>query len=443
MSRAVRWSRASLLAALLAALPAAAPRAQQLVDSVTVAYDLDGLRVLHHRTSAPVFSVRLYLLGGSRQVTRENAGIEPMYLIASDFGTTDYPGEEARRARARTGSSIGFGTNRDWTVFTADGLREDFDSTFALFANRLMRPTLDAPAMTIARNRLLVAARSISNSPEAQSAVIAEQLAFAGHPYAVEPNGNEASLTSLTADDLKKYAAEQFVKTRMLLVVVGDVPKEHLDGLVARTLGTLPRGSYVWTLPPAITATQPGVATAYRRISTNYLYGYIHGPPISSPDYPAFEFSMQILSSFVSSWIRGSAQLSYAAGVTTFERGATGAAIYVSTTKPDSVVKLLNRLLDLYEDELRIPAWAMKESSDGFRNQYLFGIESADAHADMLARALLYDGDHRAATRRAEVMRQVRDTHLRRMVRTYAKNIQYGFVGDTSIVPREPMAKRK
>ena len=431
------------LVALLVALPGRAPGAQALVDSVTVAYELDGLRILHHKTNSQVFSIGLYLLGGSRQITGANAGIEPMYLIASDYGTADYPGEEARRARARTASSIGHAAFRDWTVFAADGLREDFDSTFVLLASRLMRPTLDSTGMTIARNRLLVAARSALNSPEAQAAVLAESLAFAGHPYAVDPDGNEASLRALSADDLRRYATAQFVKTRMLLVVVGDVTKERVDALVGRTLAGLPRGNYVWTLPPPVSASRPGIATGYRRISTNYLFGYMHGPPISSPDYPAFQYAMGVLSSFVSSTIRGAAQLSYAAGVTVYERGTTGAAVYVSTTKPDSVVKLLNRLFDLYEDELRIPAFAMKESADGFRNQYLFGIESADAHADMLARALLYDGDHRAATRRAQVMRQVRDTDLRRMVRTYAKTIQWGFVGDTSIVPREPMAKRK
>jgi len=429
-------------AALLASVPTAS-RAQALVDSITQAYEIDGLRILHHKTNNPVFSIRVYLLGGSRQLTRNTAGIEPMYIIASDFGTTDYPGDEARRTRARTGSAIGYSAGLDWTVFTGDGLRAEFDSTFLLMASRLLRPTLDSVGMSIARNRLLISARSTMNSPEAQSAVLAESIAFLNHPYSINPMGNEASLRTLSADDLRRYATEQFVKSRMLLVVVGDVSKERLDAMVARTYGTLPRGSYTWTLPTPVTASAPAFAPANRRIATNYIFGYMHGPAVNNPEYPAFERSMGILSGWVGGMIREYAGLSYAAGVTVYDRGVSGAAFYMSTPRPDSAMKLVNLVLDALEEEIRYSNYQLKKNADGYRDQYLFSMQAADAHASMLARALLYDGDHRAALRRAEVMRQVSFTDIRRMWRVYVKNIQWGYVGDTIAMPREQMTKRR
>ncbi|MEX2180412.1 MAG: insulinase family protein [Gemmatimonadaceae bacterium] len=430
------------IVALFLATPLAVPSAQELVDSITVAYEMDGLQVLHHRKDSRLFAVHLYLLGGSRQVTEATAGVEPLILLSSDYGTADYPGDAARRVRAQLGSSLWYEANRDWTLFAASGLREDFDSTWALFTSRLLRPTLDTAAIAPARLRLLSAARRQGGSPEAQAFALAESLAFAGHPYAVNPAGNATSLAALTPEQMRSYAREQFVKSRMLLVVVGDVPREHVDSLITRSLGTLPRGSYTWSLPAPISPSGAAVVGAYRRSTTTYVYGYMHGPLVSSPDYPAFQYAMGILSGLVSSRIREQQGLSYAAGVGLVERGVTGAVFNVSTTRPDSVIKLFNRLLGDYEDQLRIPTHLLKESADGFRANYLFGMEGSSSHAEMLARAQLYDGDYRAAARRAEVMKQVRSPDLRRMVRTYGKNIQYAFVGDTSRIPEAEIKKR-
>jgi zinc protease len=431
---------------LATALPPAVPRvlaAQELQDTVTVSYELDGLRVLHHRSRDATFSAGIYLLGGTQLMTPETQGIENLYLTASNYGTVDFPGDEARRALARTGSSIYVDAGYDWTEFGASGLTGDFDATWALLTSRLLRPTLDSAALNIARLRLLTRVRARMNSPGAQAYALAESLAYHDHPYALNPGGSEASLQALTADDLRAYATAQFVKTRMLVVVVGNISREALDAQLAKSFGALPRGSYQWTLPPPVTAAAAATASVNRRIPTNHMAAYIHGPQISSEEYPAFEYSMGILSNFVSSVIREREGLSYAAGVSVVPRGASGAVITVSTTRPDSVAKLLNLLLDSYESDLRFPNWVLKEAADNFKQQYLFGMESSASHADMLARAYLYNGDHLAAARRAEVMAAVRSPDFRRAVRNHAKNLQFGFVGDTSKVPDKEMAKRK
>ncbi|MHB1297484.1 MAG: M16 family metallopeptidase [Gemmatimonadaceae bacterium] len=416
--------------------------AQAITDSLTVSYELDGLRILHRRTSSRVFAANLYLLGGARQVTKATAGIEPFLLLSSEYGTLDYPGEEVRRAAARTGSSITVEADEDWTTYTMSGVREQFDSTWAVFMSRLLRPTLDSAAIGIVRPRMLAAARRQRSSPDVQVAVLAESLAFIGHPYALDPNGTEESIAALAADDLRAYARDQLVKSRMLLVVVGDIPRERLDELVARTIGTLPKGDYSWTMPPAVRATAPAIALAQRKLTTNYILGYIHGPQISSPDYPAFEYAMMILGNFVSSVIREREGLSYAADVPMLQRGVSGAAIFVSTARPDTVVKLINSIFDWYEDDVRISGSTLRRVAESYKTSYLLGMETAGSHADMLARAQLYQGDYRAAAQRAEVMGKVKFPEIRRIIKTYGTNIQYAFVGDSARMPRTEMMKR-
>ena len=432
----------ALILPALALAPGSTP-AQALTDSLTVSYEVNGLRILHRRTTATnIFAANLYLLGGARQITAATAGIEPFLLMASEYGTRSFPGEETRRALARTGNSVIVSDQYDWSVFGLHGVKQEFDSSWAVFADRLMHPTLDSAAMAIVRARMVADAMSLRTSPDAQVQVLAESLAFQGHPYANDPAGSEASLKTLTAEDLRKYAAEQLVTSRMLLVVVGDISREQLDQAVGKTLATLPRGNYVWTLPEPLKTVKPAVAFAQRTIPTNYIFGYFAGPQASSPDYPAFEYAVMVIGSVFNSIVREEAALSYAASVPLMKRGATGAAFYVSTTRPDTVIKVANFLLNFYERDATIPRPILRKNAQGLRTSYLYSQGSAAAHADMLARAQLFDGDYRAAARRAEIMGKVGYPDIRRVLKTYTRNIQYAFVGDSAWLPRVEMLKR-
>ena len=422
-----------------AASPTSVPHVGPL-DSLTVTYDVAGVKVIHRPVATTdVVAVNLYLLGGSRQTTAAKAGIEPFLMYASEYGTKHYPGEAARRAVAHTGSWIRVSATPDYTEVAFRGIKQEFDSTWAVFADRVMHPALDSAAMEITRAQLLTSVKAERESPESHAARIADSLAHESHPYAVPPLGTEASLAALTAADLRGFAAEQMVTSRMLLVVVGDISRERLEKAITSTLGTLPRGSYTWSLPaPWITKT-PRVVTVQRRIPTNYIFGYFSGPQQSSPDYPAFRIATSYLGSVLEEVIRGEG-LSYAAGATTLDYGATSGAVYVSTIRPDSVVKIINLAIDYIQAE-PLPRGALVRSSQRYVNGYYFQTESNAEQANMLAMAQLYRGDFRAAAEYAEVLRKVSGNDVRKAARQYIKNIQYGYVGDTARTPTKLMLK--
>jgi len=414
------------------------------VDSTLLQYDVNGLRIVHQPRppAADIIAVHLYLLGGSRQVSVENAGIEPFLLMASAYGTKQYPGEEARRALARTGSSIDVVAQSDWTSYAFHGLKQDFDSTWSIFVDRLMQPTLDSTAIGIVRRRLLARVARRHASPEDYAWFLSDSAAFKGHPYAIDPWGSERSLRALGPDVLRRYASEQFVTSRMVLVIVGDLPRDKVEQAVGRTLGTLPRGSYEWTLPEAPRPAPSDIAFAYRSTPTNHIVGTVIGPPRSSKEYPAFERALNLLGGWISYVVREQQGLSYAAGVDVSDRGVPSAAIYVSTTRPDTTFKLINLILTNFTSNVTIPRSTLREGAKAFTTSYIRATETAAGHAGLLARALLYEGDPTAASRKADVMAKLAFSDLRRSIRDYVKNVHYAFVGDTLRVPREAMLKR-
>ncbi len=413
-------------------------------DTVPITYEVGGLRVVHQQRAATtnVVAVRLYLLGGSRQVTEATAGVEPFLLMASEYGTKTYPGDNARRTLARTGSTVSVTAERDWTVFGFDGIKRDFDSTWAVFTDRLMNPELGAAALAITRARLLARAERRRASPEDHAEFLAESLAYRGHPYAVNPNGEPQALRALTADDLRRYAREQLVTSRMLLVVVGDVTSEQVRAAVTRTIGKLPAGSYTWTLPPPVRLDAPGLALVDRRTQTNYIIGWIAGPDRRDEKYPAFERAMSMIGGWIAYEVRERNALSYAASVRLVDRAASGAFIYMSTTRPDSAMGIVNRILDAFEKNIRIPGPTLRRMARSYTNAYVLGTESASTHADLLARAQLYDGDFRIAAKREDIMSHVAGYEVQGAARRYVKNVQYVYVGDTSRFNAAELKKR-
>ena len=416
----------------------------QQTDSATMTYEINGLRIIHHqRSTSDIVAANLYLLGGSRQHTVENAGTEAFLLSASRYGTRAYPGEATTRALALTGGVIVVDPDYDWTQYSFHGLATEFDSTWAVFADRLMHPSLDSNAIAHTRTRFLSNLASRTESPDGHSFLLATESMYRNHPYAANPGGSEQSVKAITAESLRQYLSSQMMTSRMLLVVVGNVPRAKVEQAVTRTLGTLPRGNYSWTQPPALAPSSPSVSAAHRVLPTNWIRGYFAGPQRASSDYAAFDFAMQALSGWISSAVRGTGGLSYAAGVVLIGQGATGGQIFVSTTRPDSVMKLMGGQIDTLGKEVVFPRFILTEVANSYTSSYTRMLESSAQYADLLARSQLYNGDHRAAAQYRDQLRRVVGSDLKNMVMRYVKNIQWAYVGDTTKLPRELMMRRE
>jgi len=108
-------------------------------DTSTTMFDVNGLRVILRRnTASDVVAANLYLLGGTRQVTPATQGIEAFLLAASERGTAKYPREQVRQKTARLGSVMTISPEEDWTVFGMTTISTAFDSTWSIFADRVM-----------------------------------------------------------------------------------------------------------------------------------------------------------------------------------------------------------------------------------------------------------------------------------------------------------------
>jgi zinc protease len=449
MSAAIRLLLAATLLSATA-IPATAltwpaggtTRATAAPDTaVTTKFDVDGVAVILRRNTAnEVIAANLYLLGGARQITAANAGIEALLLVASERGTRKFPGATVRQRTATLGSTISIEANDDWSAIGLHAIRGTFDSTWAILADRVMAPTLSPGEVEIAREQLIAGARQRATHPDDAAEELADSLLYQDHPYALAATGTPASLASITIPQLRAYHTQQFVTSRMLLVVVGNVERADVERLVRGTIATLPRGSYKWTAPPPTVSTGRALAIENRSIPTNYVLGYVPGPVATNRDYVALRVATAVLSGRLYTEVRSRRNLSYDVESQFLERAQGVGGLYVTTVDPNAVLRIMRRELSTLQTETVDPE-GLKRLEQQFITEYYLKNETNADQANVLARAEVFAGDYRAADRFMDDLQRVTPEDVRRVARQYLKDFRFAYVGDASKLDRSLLSQ--
>jgi zinc protease len=413
------------------------PRA---ADTSTVTYEVGGIRVIHRPSPTDIVVANLYLLGGVRQVTFANAGIEPFLLQLTERGTRSYPRERLRKQMAQLGTAITINATKDWTQFGLRSTRETFDSTWAILTSRLMEPSLEASQVELVRRQLLLGVSQRQDSPDALLEFLADSVAYAGHAYAIPEIGTSESLARISQADLRAYHAAQFVKSRMLLVVVGGLTRETIQRVVTRTLARLPAGAYVWSAPDTLPRRKAAAFVVPRDLPTNYIMGRYAGPRAGTRDYYAMQLASAVYSGQLFSEIRSRRNLTYAVDAPFIDRAVSGGGMYVTTVSPQLTVDIMRQQLATMRTGT-VDASALHRLVQQFLTQFFLENETNTEQADFLTKSFLYEGDIRAVGRFEQQLRQVTPDDIQRVSQRWIRDVQWVFVGDSTKAPRASMER--
>jgi predicted Zn-dependent peptidase len=107
---------------------------------------------------------------------------------------------------------------------------------------------------------------------------MARQTAFAGRDYAKEPQGSVESVQIDTRRN-KKYWQSIFTRSKMVIVIVGDVDKEQIEKKVKEFLSKVPAGSPFKLKRRELFSFCNSFNPKERENATNYIQG-ITGAPL-------------------------------------------------------------------------------------------------------------------------------------------------------------------
>lgn len=401
-------------------------------DTAPEMFNVGPLRVIHQRrTTTDGIVAQLYFLGGARQISAQTAGIEPLILRASTTGTARYPGPAAQRALARTGSSIGIDAANDWSVIELRTIGSELDSAWSVFADCVMHPTLESGDVERVRTRMLAELLAESSDPNGILRQTARRVGYVGHPYANDPGGTDQSLRNLSLETLKGYHATQFVASRMLLVVVGNVDHATVERLVGGSLAQLPAGNYSWTLPPPVPLRPLHLTILPRKLESDYIIGVFPGPTTTDRDYGGFRVATALLGAHLNSVIREQEHLAYTADAPMFEDAATAGAVYITTSDPEHAMDLLMKQIESVANE-GLPMAAIPWFVSQFSIEALFEQETDAGQAAALARGALLFGDYRAVDAPTRALKGFGEDRIQHLAAHFMPGVQLVLMGDTA-----------
>jgi len=399
-------------------------------------FDVNGLKVIvKRRPSAPTVALGLFVRGGSQNLTEKNQGIEGLMLRSSVEAGTKYDRTAIRRELAATGSSIVAGASADYSVVSLASTRDNFDRTWDMFADVMLKPRLAKADIDRVRDQTIAGLREAETNPDSALQTLEEKVIYKGHPYANESNGTIASLSALTPADLIAYRKKIMQTSRLLLVVVGDIDPDVMKKYVAATLGKLPRGNYEPTPLPALDFSKPTLDIVPRSIQTNYIKGIFAAPSLNDPDYFAMRVTTTFLQQMVYEEVRSKRQLSYAPNAELNNLAANTGNIYVTAVEANQAVSvMLDQIRSLQNTP---PSSEMIEGLAGqYLTQYYLEQETNAAQAAELARYELIGGGWKNSFDFLNRIQKVTPADIQRVSKKYMKNLRFVVIGDPNAIDR-------
>ena len=399
-------------------------------DAPTEEFDVDGLHVILRRnTNSEVVSAKAFLRGGLAYAGRQNAGLELLMLQIAEKQSASYPKEKMARELTRLGAQIGAGTGQDFSTFTLTALRRSFGESMKIFLDALVHPLVNDSELALARDRRLTAIRAEEENPDAWVDRLALENVYGQHPYAANPLGTEASVKAATVQQLKSLHASSVNRSRLLLVVVGDVSRKEVEDLLRPAVKDLPAGEYrAADVPPIPNGDRSSTKLVARDLPTVYVTGYFPAPDPRSDDYVATLAALNVLSDRLWTEIRSRRNLSYATWSWLRRSSAAVGQVYVSTPDPNAAVQVIRDEVEKMRTT-PVPESVLKDQIRQLKTGVLTDMQASADIADTIGSWELLSGDWSNFETAMRKLDEVTPEDVRRVMEKYAHHVDFALLG--------------
>jgi zinc protease len=191
----------------------------------------------------PNVHLRLCCLGGPRFEAIDRRGSTALLATLLTKDTRKMSAVNvARKIEEVGGSFYPFSGNNTFGL-ALEVLPTDVDRAFSLLSAAVLSPAFRPSTVATEREAQLAGIREENDSVVSFGGKILRKKFFGDHPFAIGVNGDEASLTSMTARDLSALYQRLIRAKNTVLVVTGDFDSSQIKAAANRVLTKLPAGN--------------------------------------------------------------------------------------------------------------------------------------------------------------------------------------------------------
>lgn len=391
--------------------------------------------ILRESGEVPTVTLVLYFKGGTSVLPDNNAVANEYFAfnLIPGSGSKVTTKQYFRRKMLRMGSVLAGDDGRDFSTLVVRSTREHFDTTWKYFTERINQPSIDQIEFDNLRRNALVGIEGGRQNPDQVGRAFLDSVYFAGTPYAKRLT--REAIMSVTPESVMRHWKQLLDRSRMLLVVVGNVSRDELEEKleksgIAKLRAT---GFEMPELPVPERSKSPAafVPKFDRKLPTRYVKGFFRIPPKGSPDYYPYLRLRNFMGGFLFQHLRVQTNLSYAPDITEYEGRESVGVISFETDHVDSAVRMIFKDMNFFTTTL-INQGAIKGNVAKWTTTTYLKQESTPEIAGALGQSQILTGSWRNAFVSYNKMSNVKPEDIVRVAQTYFKNITWTVVGDTA-----------
>jgi len=414
-----------IIAALLANLNQALAQKKEAYET-----NVDGVKVIVQPSGNGIVEIQTIIKGGVQNYPADKMGIESLAMTAlTECGTVNHDKNSFKDQLDKVNASVYGYSNKNFSVLRMNCIKTDFDTVWPLYTEALTTPKFDAKEFTRIKQDAINNLKANESQPDEAIDKYANKIAFAGRPYAEDPEGTVEIIGKLTPEETKAYYNGLLTRSRMVIVIVADMDRSLIESKLKTLLDGIKQGARFDFKKSFFRAYQNTFSAEPRDLATNYVEGITSGPEAGTPDYDAFQVAMRIFANRHFLDVRTNNGLSYAPQAW-FSPGATSVAKFaVSTTQPDKYIAVFDKLVDKVKTE----GFKPDEVAD-MKVTYLTGFyyknETNTAQASSIAANEVVYGDWKHSLQLVEAVKKLTNEEVSNAFRKYIGNIIWVYQGD-------------
>ncbi len=282
-SPAVGWTVALLigLMALFAAFQARAVEVQRVVSPGGI----EAWLVADHTN--PIIALELSFRGGAALDPADKGGLADMVASTIDEGAGDLDSQTFQGELDNLSISLKFDAGQDSFSGSLETLTDNRDRAFELLRLALTQPRFDQEPVERIRSQIIARLSRESEDPDYIASRVLRRMMYGDHPYARPTRGTEASISRITADDMRSFVQQRFGRDQMFVGVVGDITPDQLAKALDQTFGALPAKAAPFTVPQATVANGGETVVIAKPIPQSVVAIGQEGIRRDDPDYYA------------------------------------------------------------------------------------------------------------------------------------------------------------
>ncbi len=205
----------------------------------------------------PMVDVRMVFDAGSAR-DGDKPGLAQLTAALLRQGAGDWDADQLAERTEGVGASFSTGSARDMAWATVRSLTDPkaLDIALETLAAVVASPRFDAADFNRVREAMQVGLRQSEQNPGSVVSKAFFAALYAGHPYASDPGGTQASLAAMVREDLVRMHKTYFVARNAVVAIVGAVDRKDAEKIAAQLTAGLAKGEPAPALPEVAVRTE-------------------------------------------------------------------------------------------------------------------------------------------------------------------------------------------